>query len=340
MAMRKTKNYDRSNMRRTILEFPKQFRAGLKSAEKTKVTGVFDGVVVCGIGGSALPADILKMWLKAYKIDLPLYIHRNYGLPHQIDCNHLVVCISYSGNTEEALSAFEEAKRRKLKIVAITSGGKLAELCKKHDIPFVKIPKGWQPRIAIGCQFAALIKVLANCGIINNELKDVLELESLPSGELENKGKTLAKKLFKKIPLIYAAEENKSLAYIWKISLNETAKIIASHNYLPELSHNEIVGFWKINEMQLPGSKLYAIFLKDPASNARIKKQMKIVDGLIRREGVNTETVILKEKDILKKTFSCILLAFWTSFHLALLYKVDPFPVKMIEEFKRRLREE
>lgn len=332
------KKFDKSNMRKTILNFPQQFRVGLEAAKKMKVSGIFDKVLVCGMGGSALPGDILSIWLETYKIGLPLYIHRNYGLPQKTDLRTLVICISYSGNTEETLAGFEEARGRKFKIAAIASGGKLAELCQKYKIPIAIIPQGLQPRMALGLQFAALMKILSNCGVIENELKNILALKNLlKPQDFEAQGKKLAKNLFKKIPIIYASRDRRQLAYIWKVSLNETAKIIAEYNFIPELCHNEIVGFWKINEMQIPGKKLYTIFLRDPAAYPRILTQMEIARDLIEKEGVKTEIIEIKGKDILEKIFSNIILGFWTSYHLALLYKVDPTPIKMIEEFKKRL---
>ena len=238
---------DKSNMRQKIIDFPKQFRIGLDSAKNTKVQGRFDGVLVCGMGGSALPAYILKIWLKAYKIELPLLIHKNYGLPYSADQTYLTVLISYSGNTEETLSAFQEAKNKGFKMSCITSDGKLLQLCKKHKVPVALIPKGYQPRMALGFQFAALIKILANCGIIKNNLKDISVLETILKPRfLELKGKKLAKKLKDKIPIIYASERLKNLAYVWKIKLNENSKIPAFCNYFPELNHNEMVGFAKI----------------------------------------------------------------------------------------------
>lgn len=324
---------DKSNMRKTILDFPKQFRVGLESAKTVKVSGSFDAVLICGMGGSALPADILAMWLEAYKIALPLYIHRNYGLPRQIDEKHLTVCISYSGNTEETLSALEEAKRKNVKIAAITSGGKLARLCRKYKIPAAIIPAGLPPRLALGYQFAALMKILANCGIIKNGLENISDLEkSLKPKTLENQGKKLAKKLKGQIPLIYASERLAGLARIWKIKFNENAKTPAFSDYFPELNHNE--------HNQFEGGKnnqLTVIMLRDFTDMARIQKRMRLLAEMIKPLGVPVEFVDIEGKDILYKIFSNILLSDWTSYYLALEYGVDPTPVKLNDEFKRRL---
>tara|TARA_Y100000310_G_scaffold9735_2_gene10491 strand:- start:21721 stop:22704 length:984 start_codon:yes stop_codon:yes gene_type:complete len=324
---------DKSNMRQTILEFPKQFRVGLQAAKNVKVEGKFDALLISGMGGSALPGEILGIWLRSYKIGLPLYINRDYGLPDTADERSLLVFISYSGNTEEILTAFKEAQKKNLKIVAITSGGKLAKLCQKSKIPFARIPKGFQPRMALGMQFAALVKILVNCGIIKNNLENILGLENklLPK-ELELKGKNLAKKLKGKIPVIYASDRLKSLAQIWKIKFNENSKTIALTNYFPELNHNEITGF--LNSQ----GKFQIIILEDPSDHPRILKRMKLTSKILKSKGVIVQTIQIKGKDILDKTFSNLLLADWASYYLALEKRLDPTPVKLQEEFKKRLK--
>lgn len=330
--------FSKFNTPQVILDFPKQFRAGLEAAKNIKIRDKFKGVVVCGMGGSALPGDILEMWLEAYQIGLPLFIHRNYGLPYQIDKDYLVICISYSGNTEETLTAFQQALRKKIPVVAIASGGRLTELCKKKKIPLAKMPSGIVPRLAIGYQFGSLMKILVNAGIIRNELKEVLVLEKiLQPKKIKNQAQKLAKSLVNKIPLIYSSASRKNLAKIWKISFNENAKIMAFSNYFPELSHNEIEGFWQINKKLLEGKKIQVIILRDGADSPRILKQMEIIKDLIQKPGIKVEFIDLEGKDILEKIFSNIILALWTSYFLAEEYGIDPTQTKFLKEFKRKL---
>lgn len=327
-------------MEKIILDFPKQFKLGITAAKDIKIRNKFKGVVVCGMGGSALPGDILAIWLEAYEIGLPFYIQRDYGLPYFADQDYLIICISYSGNTEETLVAFQEAQREKLPVVAISSGGRLAELCRKNKVPLAKVPSGIAPRFAVGYQFGALMKILSNAGIIKNELKELLALErNLQPRKIKSQGKELAKRLVNKVPVIYSSASKKSLAKIWKISFNETAKMLAIANYFPELSHNEIVGFWKINETQIENKKIGVIILRDRADYSQILKQMEVIKGIIKKEGVGVEFIDLKGKDILEKVFSNIILAFWTAYWLAIKCKVDPIRTKTIEEFKKRLAE-
>jgi glucose/mannose-6-phosphate isomerase len=322
-----------------ILDFPEQFRFGFEAAENIGIKKNFKGAIICGMGGSGLPGEILKIWLGSNKISLPIILHKNYDLPFGINKDYLIVCISYSGNTEETISAYRAAKKKNLSIISITSGGKLARFCKKDKSPAVIIRSGIvAPRLAIAEQFAALLKILNNCDIIKNNIKDLLFLEkNLEPKNLENKGKKIAKKLVAKIPFIYSPENLKILPCIWKIGLNESAKIVANAGYFPELSHHEIMCFKNVNKKQLAGKKLFVIFLKDAATHPRILKQMKIVQDLLKKQRIETESIQLEGKNILEKIFSNIILAFWTSYYLALEYEVDPIKIKLIDELKKRM---
>jgi len=345
MEVKKTdraKSLDSSNMEKVILDFPKQFQAGIKAAEKTTLKSYTfltppENIIICGMGGSALPGDILVALRP-----LDVFVHKSYGLPPQAGNDSFVICVSYSGNTEETLSAFSEALKKKLPLIAITTGGKLEELCKKNSIPLALIPSPYiPPRLALGVQFAALLQILVNHNLLPESLiKELLKLgQSLKSKKLEGQGKELAKKIYQKIPIIYASKQFREVGLIWKNSLNETAKILAISNYFPELNHNETVGFWKVNERQISNKELLVIILRDPEDHPRVLKQMEITRDIIKKEGVEVKVIDIQGKSKLEKLFSTVLLGFWTSYELAMDYGVDPTPVKTIEDFKRRLKE-
>lgn len=334
---------DKSNMYNVIINFPKQFRIGITAARNISLKPEVlpfppENIIICGMGGSALPGDIL-VTLRP----LDIFMHKSYGLPPQAGNESLIICISYSGNTEETLSAFSEALNRKLPMVAISTGGKLEKLSKKYDVPLVKIPSPLiPPRLALGEMFAALVQILVNHNILGPEIcEELLKVGAdLKSEKFENQGKKLAKRIFQKIPIIYTPKQFREIGLIWKNSLNETAKILAIANYFPELNHNETVGFWKINEMQVGNEKISVLILRDPKEHPRILKQMAITKEIIEKEGVQVEFIEILGKNMLEKIFSTVILGFWTSYWLALEYKIDPTPIKAIEELKRKLAKE
>lgn len=332
---------DKSNMYKVILDFPKQFQIGVKAAKNTRLKSYAfltppGNIIICGMGCSALSGDIL-VTLRP----LNVFIHKSYGLPPQAGNESLIICISYSGNTEETLSAFSEALKKKLPLVAITAGGKLAELSKKNKVPVAIIPPLYiPPRLALGVLFAALLQVLANHYLLPEPLiEEILKIRTtLPSGKLAAQGKKIAKKIYQKIPIIYTPNQFREIGLIWKNSLNETAKILAIANYFPELNHNETVGFWKINETQISNKKLLVLILRDRRDRPRVLKQMRITKDIINKEGVGVEFIDIKGKSKLEKIFSTVILGFWISYWLSLEYKVDPTPVKTTDELKRRLK--
>ncbi len=324
------------DMKEIISGFPTQFRVGAEASKNTKIKKKFDGLIICGMGGSALPGTIFKILANELKIKFPFYFHRNYGIPYWADKSFLIICISYSGNTEETLSSFKEALKKKLPLVVITSGGKLAKEAEKNNIPFSIIPAGFPPRMALGFQFSALIKILENCRLINGCVKKVLALEKeLKPYQLENYGKKLALKLKNKIPLIYSSFKLKDLARIWKIKFNENSKIPSFFNYFPELNHNELVGFSSPKKVF---KNFHLLILRDNSDYSRNIKRMNLTAELAKNRGIKADIIEIRGKNILFKVFSSILLSDWTSYYLAQNYKIDPVRVEIIENFKERLK--
>lgn len=323
-----------------ILNFPTQFSIGIEKAKEVITKGTFKRIFICAMGGSALPGEILQMYLEKEKIFIPLFLNRDYNLPRHIRKTDLVVAVSYSGNTEETIFSFKEALKKGIKIVAITSGGKLAKLCQQNKIPLALVPGGLPQRCALGYQFGALMKILTNCQIIPVKLKDLFNLDKkLKPQKLEVLGKKIAQKIASKIPLIYSSPANFALAKIWKIKFNENSKIPAFANYFPELNHNEMAGFEKIENQEARSKNSFCVLiLRDLADHPRILKRMKLTADILQKKGVMVEFINLSKENFFSKIFSNILLSDWVSYYLALNYKVDPFSIKIIEEFKMKMR--
>ena len=262
-------------------------------------------MIVVGMGGSHLAADLLKI----LKPELDITVHRDYGLPKSKP-GELVVLSSYSGNTEEVLDAYDMASG--LNRAVITIGGKLLEKAKQDNVPFLLLPPGLQPRDAIQFCLAALYELLG----------EKLELpEVKPSDPIE---------ILDRIPLIYTSNQFQSLGYIWKIKFNETGKIPAFNDVIPEADHNEINGFAKFNNF-------YGLFITDESDHPKIKKRMEVTAKLYNDIGIPTKIIKLTGKDMLQKIFNFLDLANCTALATAKLYGLDPVQVPMIEKLKKEL---
>lgn len=336
--MKKIATIDKSGMRKVILDFPKQFKVGVRAAYKVPRSFLHfkpSNIIICGMGGSAFPGEIFKTVNNGLRLtNLPILIHRDYGLPREAEKKSLIICISYSGNTEETLSAAKESHKKKIKLINIASGGRLIEFSKRNKLPFAKIPFGISPRFAFGYQLASLYKILLNLKLVKNIERDLLRLEKiLTPAKIETSGQKLAKKIIGKIPLIYSSGDRRLLSYIWKIQFNENAKMPAFHNVFPELNHNEMTGIGECKTKNIR-KKFICLILREKKENPRTLKRMRILSQIFRRRGIKTIFIDIKEGKLLEKMFSSILLAYWTSYYAAIYQELDPTPVELVEEFK------
>ncbi|NNG26731.1 MAG: bifunctional phosphoglucose/phosphomannose isomerase, partial [Ignavibacteriaceae bacterium] len=217
----------------------------------------FNLVVNAGMGGSAISGDLIPEFL-GDELRIPFIVNRSYSLPNFVDENSLVIISSYSGNTEESLSVFEEALKRKCKIAAITSGGQVKKICHEKKLCCINIPSGYQPRYALGLGFFSLLKLLQQLGIVENQdniVKQIITLWEKKGEEYsieENRALSLAAELTGFLPIIYSAAQLTSAAgYRFKCQLNENSKQHAFSNIIPELNHNEIIGWETFEEKNM-----------------------------------------------------------------------------------------
>lgn len=319
---------DNSNMLKVIEDFPQQCSTALELPKGMMVSGEVEKVVVCGMGGSAVGGDLLKIYMHDSKV--PVFVIRDYKVPNFVDENSLVFAVSYSGNTEETISAFEDASRKKAKIVAVTSGGQLGVMAKK----VIKIPSGLQPRAALGYTFFPMLGVLANSGIVDVKGKEIEEMLNILSktDEFKSVGERIAKKIGLRTPIIYASEMLSAVAYRWKTQFNENSKVAAFYHVFSEMNHNEIAGYQNINK-----SDFIAIFVRDKNDNERIKKRMDVTKEIISSR-VDVEEVFTRGEGLLSRMFSGIYYGDFVSYYLALANRVDPTPVTVIENLKKKLK--
>ena len=318
---------DQSNMLGVIDDFPNQCKDALSVPKGITVKGEIDSIVVCGMGGSAIGGDLLKTYLSSSK--LPVVVSRDYTVPEFVDESTLVFAVSYSGNTEETLSSYHDAKKKNAKIIAITTGGELSKIADK----VIKIPAGLQPRAAIGYLFFPMAGILYNSNIVdvkNNDLNEMLALLN-DKESIKTKAQELSKKIQGKTPIIYSSELLRPVAYRWQTQINENAKYPAFHSAFSEMNHNEINAFSAMDR-----SRFTAILLKDINDHPRIKKRMEICRQVMERK-VDVHEVEVKGSSLLARMFSTIYLGDYTSYYLAMRERVDPTPVQVIEWLKKQL---
>jgi glucose/mannose-6-phosphate isomerase len=317
------------NYREAILSFPNQLQYQPEIQNKQNF-GRFNKFIVAGMGGSALAAGLIKSWKPAVK----LIINRDYGIPAFVanELENLFIASSYSGDTEEVIDAYNKAGENGIRRAAISTGGELLKMAKKDGIPFIKIPDtGIQARAALGFSVKALLKLMGE----EKALEEVSTLSvKIKPEELEKRAMMLAHELGGRVPVIYASSRNLALAYNWKIRFNENTKIPAFSNVFPELNHNEIAGFTGREAVRSLTGRFYFIILKDPDDHPRILRRVEIMKDLYKKQGLFLKIVDL-EGGGFYKIFSAIVLADWTSYHLALYYGVNPDKTPIIDEFKR-----
>ncbi len=323
---------DKENMLQVLKDFPLQVKKGWSLAGETKVAGNVDKIVVTGMGGSCLPGEILISYLHDFKI--PVFLNKDYSLPSYIDANTLVFAISYSGNTEETINAIKEARKKNARIILMASGGKLKKIAEEQKLAFIEVPGGLQPRFSYGYLFLVLLRVLQNSSLIEKQDAAVERtIETLRKDIFKERAEELAEKLIGKVPLIYSSDRMRAVSYKWKINFCENTKVLAFSNVFPEMNHNEINGF-----VNLKGD-YHVIIIKDEEDHPRIQKRMDVFKELIKQRGVEVTEIGLSGPNRLAKILSAIYIGDWVSFFLAIKYKQDPTPVKMIEDFKKKMAE-
>lgn len=320
-------------MLETIQLFPQQFNFKPKIEFELNLPKV-DTYVICGMGGSHLAADIVRDYLPSLNIK----IYSDYGLPENIYQNEnkiLYIFSSYSGNTEEIIEGYKQAQEKNLQRAVIAVGGILLDLAKRDHIPYIQIPNtGIQPRSALGYSFLALLKMLHQNDVITESATLV---DTICINELKNIGKDLADEIVGFVPIIYTSQKNQGIAYNWKIKFNETGKIPAFYNIIPELNHNEMTGFDIKETTKYLSDRFYVLLLVDEQDHIQNKKRFEVLFQMYHERRLPVKTILLTGVSRLEKIFNSLLLADFTAFFIASHYGLESEQVPMVEEFKHRI---
>ena len=326
-----------------IATIPDQPLQGWDLAAGCKPEGTFDRIVFAGMGGSLQGAELLLAGLSApppaggKPFILPTHLVRDYALPAAAAERTLVLAISYSGNTEETLSAFQDARDRGCATVAVASGGELLARAEKDRVPSVRLPAGFQPRCTIGLQLGALARILHSAGL-GPELREAFAgvRSHLLQSNAKARAEVIAPHLLGTVPIFYTSERYRPLGFICKAKLNENAKMLAFHNTFPEMNHNELTGYQNSRAQ----ARFHALILRDPEDHPRVLKRYAITTQVLHGCGAGVTVTNLTGPTFWAKCFDAMVLADWLSLALAKANNADPLPVPLVEELKQRLKEQ
>jgi len=339
---------DPGDMLGRIAELPQQCRDAWALARAFDLPAEYRAVrhvVVAGMGGSAI-GGALVAGLVANEAAVPMSVVRDYRLPAFIGSETLVVACSYSGNTEETLSAARQAREKGTRLLAITTGGQLAQLARSWDVPVLTFEYVAQPRAALGYSFVLLLGVLDKLGLFPSKEKDLAEatqvMEALqeeigPQVPAEgNLAKALARRLHGRFVVVYGSGFMEPVANRWKTQVNENSKAWATFEGLPELNHNSVVGYEHPEELR---DKLMVVMLTSALDHPRTAIRFRVTREILDERGIPNATVSARGDSRLAQMLSTIHFGDYVSYYLAALNGVDPSPVKVIDFLKRRLAE-
>jgi glucose/mannose-6-phosphate isomerase len=340
------KRLDSANMLEHLHGLPQQCRTAWRKANDFKLPKDYadiDKVVILGMGGSAISGDLARS-LFSSKSKPIIFVSRDYDLPAFVDDRTLVIASSYSGNTEETLSAFSQALQKKCKKLVMTTGGKLKALAEDVKVPVFIIDYVAQPRATVHYSFMSLMAFLQKLGFLKEKTAEVealvKDLEKL-LGELKetvpassNRAKQLAAKLHGKIAVIYGAGTLSEVARRWKTQINENSKSWAFYDLFSELNHNAVVGYQYPPEL---APKIYVVLLRCPSLHPRLLIRYQVTSEILKQNGISHETIDSHGEGELSQMMSLVYLGDWVSYYLAILNEIDPTPVKAIDYLKKRL---
>jgi len=333
-------------MEKYLWDLPNQFRESLQNLpvlpDNYKIG--YQNIVVTGMGGSAIGGDILRTYAME-KASIPIIVNRDYTMPAFVGKSTLVLAVSYSGNTEETLSAYEQSREKGARIIVISSGGKLTEMAHRDGFAVVPVPGGLSPRAATGYLFAPLALILEQLGIlagVQAELKETAHVLEELRADIEpgiesaaNAAKRIASEMKGRIPLIWGSSAHTDIAALrWKDQINENAKTMAFYNAFPELNHNEIVGFKMPAEML---SNILIVILRDPGNHPRVQQRIAITMPIIQDSVYNILEIEPRGQSFLSNFYSLIYVGDYVSYYLALEYGINPTPVETIDYLKAKL---
>ena len=323
-------------MKLLVQNFTAQLREANAIAQKAIVSGSSNirNIVITGLGGSGIGGTIVSEMISD-TCTVPVLVNKDYFLPAFVDAHTLLIVSSYSGNTEETLNAMEQAIQKKAQLVCITSGGKVLEIAKQHQFDFIEIPGGNPPRSCIGYSLVQLVKVLVSKGFADvslfSDLEKAIALLDNENSAIKSYAKEIAKKLHNKLPVIYSLGTCEGAVVRFRQQLNENSKMLCWHHTLPEMNHNELVGWTEKND------NLIVITFHTSADFDRTKKRYAICKPIFEKYSSGVIDIQAKGISKLEQFLYLINLGDWISCYVADIKGIDPVEVNIINTLKNEL---
>jgi len=341
----KIRKIDKSGMLSFCVDAAEHYRKASEAAEKISLHySKPENIIVAGMGGSAIGGELLKDWARD-KVQVPIEVSRAYSLPAYANEKSLVFIVSYSGETEETLSSFLDAVKRKCMIFCVSSGGSLLEFAEKLRLPYLRVPSGFPPRAALPYLFTPLLVSLEKTGVVSGVsggLSEAMTLLGRVSGENAserslkgNLAKSLAVGINGSVPVVYGFGVYRSVAQRFKQQFNENSKVPSKWEYFSELNHNEVVGWERAGRL---AECFSAIFVRDENEPSEIRNRIEITKSLM-GSGSKLFEVWSQGKSVLARMLSAVCVGDFTSVYLAVLRGVDPTPVNTIAVLKEKVKE-
>ena len=335
---------DQSDMRGAITGFPNQIKKSfsiMSSWVPHKKYRDIQNIMVLGMGGSAIGGDVARV-LAQNACTVPIFVNRSYNIPEWVGSKTLILASSYSGGTEETLSAFAQCRERDCPIIVLSTGGTITDYAGEYDLDKITIPGGYQPRAALGFSFSLILILLSRLGFVQNYIIEIVEksIESLKSlsiemNKAENKALTIAENIHTTCPIIYGSEDLTWVAAVrFRGQLAENAKMLSFHHHFPEQNHNEIEG-WTVNPDIM--NRFSIIWLKDEDDHPGIQARMRISATLLESNAGSQIEISQLGANRVERLLKLIHYTDWISYYAALLNNVDPTPVKRIQELKIKI---
>jgi glucose/mannose-6-phosphate isomerase len=324
-------------MDKLIAGFPAQLEEAIQIGEAAKLSKPdreIAQVMVAGLGGSGIGGSLVA-GLAVGELTVPMQVTKGYFLPRHADEQTLLIACSYSGNTEETIQVLEQGLERGCRIVCITTGGKLAEMAEANNLDLIIIPGGMPPRACLGYSMIQQLFVLRNEGLIGNSIlksmSDSAELLANESESIKEAAAALAKNLNGKIPIIYIEDSMEAVAVRFRQQLNENSKVLAWHHAIPEMNHNELVG-WRDES-----DKLAVVFFRNDGDYDRNQQRMEINKSVMEAYTPHIFDVWSKGLNMTEQAMYLIHFGDWVSWYLAQERGMDAVEVKVIDYLKGEL---